>query len=36
MLRFDLYSLENNMIVMEIFEAARKSAQTKKTIEIKE
>jgi len=29
---FDLSSLENNMIVMEILEAARKSAQTKQTI----
>jgi len=32
---FDLSSLENNMIVMEILEAARKSAKTKRTIEIK-
>jgi len=32
---FDLSSLENNMIVMEILDAAIKSAKTKKTIEIK-
>ena len=32
--RFDLSSLENNMIVMEILDAALKSAKTKKTIEI--
>lgn len=31
---FDLSSLENNMIVMEILEAARKSAKTKKTVVI--
>jgi len=31
---FDLSSLENNMIVMEILEAARISAKTKRTIEI--
>lgn len=33
---FELTSLKNNMIVMEILEAARKSAQSKKTIEINE
>lgn len=33
---FDLSSLKNNMIVMEILEAARKSAETKRTIEINE
>ena len=32
---YDLSSLENNMIVMEILDAAVKSAQSKKTIEIK-
>jgi len=32
---FDLSSLENNMIVMEILDAAIKSAKAKKTIEIK-
>ncbi len=32
---FDLSSLENNMIVMEILDAAIKSAKTKKTIELK-
>jgi len=32
---FDLSSLENNMVVMEILDAAIKSAKTKKTIEIK-
>lgn len=32
---FDLSSLENNMIVMEILDAAIKSANSKKTIEIK-
>ncbi|WP_319503477.1 Gfo/Idh/MocA family oxidoreductase [uncultured Draconibacterium sp.] len=32
---FDLSSLENNMLVMEILDAAIKSARTKKTIEIK-
>lgn len=32
---FDLSSLENNMIVIEILDAAIKSAKTKKTIEIK-
>lgn len=32
---FDLSSLENNMIVMEILDAAIKSAMTKRTIEIK-
>ncbi len=31
---YDLSSLENNMIVMEILDAAIKSAKTKKTIEI--
>ena len=31
---FDLSSLKNNMIVVEILEAARKSAKTKKTIKI--
>jgi predicted dehydrogenase len=31
---YDLSSLENNMIVMEILDAARKSAKTKKTVEI--
>jgi predicted dehydrogenase len=31
---FDLSSLKNNMIVIEILEAAQKSAKTKKTIEI--
>ncbi len=31
---FDLSSLKNNMIVMEILEAARKSAKTKTTVEI--
>jgi predicted dehydrogenase len=31
---YDLSSLKNNMIVTEILEAARKSAKTKKTIEI--
>ncbi|MEX0635503.1 MAG: Gfo/Idh/MocA family oxidoreductase, partial [Ferruginibacter sp.] len=31
---FDLSSLENNMIVMEILDAAIKSAKTKKTIKI--
>lgn len=31
---FDLTSLENNMIVMEILEAARKSAKTKRMIKI--
>jgi len=31
---FDPSSLENNMIVMEILDAARKSAKTKKTIQI--
>lgn len=31
---YDLSSLKNNMIVMEILDAARKSAQTKTTIEI--
>lgn len=31
---FDLSSLENNMVVMEILEAARKSAKTKKTVVI--
>ncbi|MGM0944653.1 MAG: Gfo/Idh/MocA family protein [Bacteroidota bacterium] len=29
---FDLYSLENNLIVMEILEAAKKSAEQEKTI----
>lgn len=29
---FDLYSLENNLIVMEILEAAKESAKTNKTI----
>ena len=33
---FDLSSLKNNMIVMEILDAARKSANTKRTIEINE
>ena len=33
---YDLSSLQNNMIVMEILEAARKSAKTKTTIEINE
>lgn len=33
---FDLSSLENNMIVMEILEAARESAATGRTIEMKE
>jgi len=33
---FDLSSLENNMIVMEILEAAKKSAITKRTIVINE
>ena len=32
---FDLSSIENNMIVMEILDAAIKSANSKKTIEIK-
>ncbi len=32
---FDLSSLENNMVVMEILDAAIRSAKTKKTIEIK-
>jgi predicted dehydrogenase len=32
---YDLSSLENNMVVMEILDAAVKSAQSKKTIEIK-
>ncbi|PCJ98288.1 MAG: oxidoreductase [Flavobacteriaceae bacterium] len=32
---FDLSSLENNMVVMEILEAASESAATKRTIEIK-
>ena len=32
---FDLSSLENNMVVMEILDAAIKSAKTKKTIDIK-
>jgi predicted dehydrogenase len=31
---FDLSSLENNMVVMEILEAARKSAKAKKTVVI--
>jgi predicted dehydrogenase len=31
---YDLSSLKNNMIVMEILEAARKSAKTKRTVEI--
>ncbi len=31
---FDLSSIENNMIVMEILDAAIKSAKTNKTIEI--
>jgi predicted dehydrogenase len=31
---FDLSSLENNMLVMEILDAAIKSAKTKKTIDI--
>jgi predicted dehydrogenase len=29
---YDLSSLENNMIVMEILETAKKSAKTKKTV----
>ena len=29
---FDLYSLENNLIVMEILEAAKKSAASGKTV----
>ena len=33
---YDLSSLQNNMIVVEILEAARKSAKTKTTIEINE
>ena len=33
---YDLSSLENNMIVMEILEAARKSAQTQRTIMLTE
>lgn len=33
---YDPSSLKNNMIVMEILEAARKSAKTKRTIEINE
>jgi len=33
--QFDLSSLENNMVVMEILDAAIKSAKNKKTIEIK-
>ncbi|MBK9254968.1 MAG: Gfo/Idh/MocA family oxidoreductase [Saprospiraceae bacterium] len=32
---YDLSSLENNMVVMEILEAAKKSAKTGKTIKIK-
>ena len=32
---FDLSSLENNMIVMEILEAAKKSAKTGKTVHLK-
>ncbi|MBC7866935.1 MAG: Gfo/Idh/MocA family oxidoreductase [Gloeobacteraceae cyanobacterium ES-bin-316] len=32
---FDLSSLENNMLVMEILEAAKKSARTGKTIKLK-
>lgn len=32
---FDLSSLENNMVVMEILDAAIRSAKTKKTIDIK-
>ncbi len=32
---FDLSSLENNMIVMEILDAARKSAKTKRTVKIR-
>lgn len=32
---YDLSSLENNMVVMEILDAARKSAETKKTIILK-
>jgi hypothetical protein len=31
---YDLSSLENNMIVMEILDAARKSAKTGKTIKL--
>lgn len=31
---FALSSLENNMIVMEILEAARQSAKTKRTVEL--
>ena len=31
---YDLSSLENNMLVMEILEAARKSASTKRTVEL--
>ncbi|HKM94233.1 MAG TPA: hypothetical protein VJY41_11325 [Prolixibacteraceae bacterium] len=32
---FDLSSLENNLVVMKILDAAIKSAKTEKTIEIK-
>jgi predicted dehydrogenase len=32
---YDLSSLENNMLVVEILEAAKKSAKTGKTIKIK-
>ena len=31
---YDLSSLENNMLVMEILEAARKSANTKRTVQL--
>lgn len=33
--KFDLYSLENNMIVMEILDAAKESAESGKTIYLK-
>lgn len=32
---YDLSSLENNMIVMEILDAARKSARVKRTVKLK-
>ena len=33
---FDLSSLENNLLVMEILDAARKSAETQKTVKLKQ